>query len=165
MAYLLLYLSQLILQSDIRYPALSLLAELDQCPNESGSLNGCPDSDSDGVSDINDQCPNEYGLQSDGCPVPVTLEPVDSDGDGINDDSDSCPSQAETINGYQDSDGCPDTVPVSNTSPIITGISSITTDMNQNVDIKITVIDLDDDVISFDVSGPPKKGIIQSHHF
>ncbi len=37
---------------------------------------------------------------------------VDSDGDGIPDSSDSCPTQKETVNGYQDTDGCPDTVPV-----------------------------------------------------
>jgi hypothetical protein len=34
------------------------------------------------------------------------------DGDGISDDTDSCPNQHETINGFQDNDGCPDTPPV-----------------------------------------------------
>jgi outer membrane protein OmpA-like peptidoglycan-associated protein len=33
---------------------------------------------------------------------------IDSDGDGIPDDVDKCPGDAETYNGYQDSDGCPD---------------------------------------------------------
>jgi len=36
----------------------------------------------------------------------------DTDGDGIVDVLDLCPTQAETFNGYQDDDGCPDTVPV-----------------------------------------------------
>ena len=39
-------------------------------------------------------------------------EPVDTDGDGINDDADQCDTQPETFNGYQDDDGCPDSVPV-----------------------------------------------------
>lgn len=35
----------------------------------------------------------------------------DPDNDGIPGSSDSCPTQAETFNGYKDSDGCPDNVP------------------------------------------------------
>lgn len=35
----------------------------------------------------------------------------DRDGDGIPDNVDACPTQKETVNGYQDTDGCPDTVP------------------------------------------------------
>ena len=35
----------------------------------------------------------------------------DSDKDGIPDSKDACPTQKETVNGYQDTDGCPDTVP------------------------------------------------------
>jgi len=35
----------------------------------------------------------------------------DKDGDGIPDTRDGCPIQKETVNGYQDTDGCPDTVP------------------------------------------------------
>jgi OOP family OmpA-OmpF porin len=42
-----------------------------------------------------------------GCPD------VDTDGDGIVDRLDKCPQQAETVNNYQDQDGCPDEVPVS----------------------------------------------------
>jgi outer membrane protein OmpA-like peptidoglycan-associated protein len=34
----------------------------------------------------------------------------DRDHDGIPDDQDRCPDQAETYNGFQDSDGCPDVV-------------------------------------------------------
>jgi hypothetical protein len=35
----------------------------------------------------------------------------DSDKDGIIDVYDACPKQKETVNGYQDADGCPDTAP------------------------------------------------------
>ncbi|CCQ36127.1 uncharacterized protein Nmlp_1940 [Natronomonas moolapensis 8.8.11] len=36
--------------------------------------------------------------------------PTDYDGDGIEDSTDKCPTRAETNNGFQDSDGCPDVV-------------------------------------------------------
>lgn len=35
-------------------------------------------------------------------------KPADRDGDGIPDDKDKCPNEPETINGFQDEDGCPD---------------------------------------------------------
>ena len=38
----------------------------------------------------------------------LTGAAIDSDGDGIPDDVDKCPADAETYNGYQDTDGCPD---------------------------------------------------------
>jgi hypothetical protein len=41
----------------------------------------------------------------------------DSDGDGIANTSDVCPQEKETVNGYQDSDGCPDTPPI--TDPVL----------------------------------------------
>ena len=51
----------------------------------------------------------------------------DSDGDGINDNQDSCPSQPETVNGYEDSDGCPDTPPIeSDTTPPAISVPSNT---------------------------------------
>jgi|GEM_PF-44886 len=48
--------------------------EVDECPFESGSVNGCPDADGDGVIDAFDVCPNEFGDTTTGCPatpVPV----------------------------------------------------------------------------------------------
>jgi hypothetical protein len=39
----------------------------------------------------------------------------DKDADGIPDASDACPTQKETMNGYQDTDGCPDTAPQTST--------------------------------------------------
>jgi hypothetical protein len=44
-----------------------------------------------------------------------TPTPTDTDKDGIPDSSDSCPTQAETVNGFQDTDGCPDVVPPKDT--------------------------------------------------
>ncbi len=47
-----------------------------------------------------------------GPPMPAAEKPVaDRDGDGIPDDADKCPDQPETVNGFQDDDGCPDEVP------------------------------------------------------
>ncbi len=40
---------------------------------------------------------------------------IDTDGDGIFDLSDGCINQPETLNGFQDTDGCPDTVPILDT--------------------------------------------------
>jgi hypothetical protein len=46
---------------------------------------------------------------------------VDGDNDGIKDNADACPSSKETYNDYQDTDGCPDTVPASSTpiAPVV----------------------------------------------
>lgn len=41
----------------------------------------------------------------------VTDVDADTDGDGILDSLDGCINQPETVNGFQDSDGCPDVVP------------------------------------------------------
>ncbi|MEY3369038.1 MAG: hypothetical protein RI973_2193, partial [Bacteroidota bacterium] len=71
----------------------------DQCPDQPGSpaLFGCPDSDGDGVPDKLDDCPKEAGLPLlKGCP--------DKDGDNIPDYLDRCPDQAG-LSMYQ---GCPD---------------------------------------------------------
>ncbi len=82
----------------------------DYCPREAGEApKGCPiidtDPDKDGVPLPCDTCPDEKGVKPDGCPI------RDSDGDGIFDDKDKCPKEAETKNGFEDSDGCPDTIP------------------------------------------------------
>src|SRR5690606_23025872 len=63
------------------------------------------DGDGDGIVDSDDRCPAEAGNPPDGCP------PTDSDGDGLMDDVDRCPTEAETVNGYEEDDGCPDEVP------------------------------------------------------
>jgi outer membrane protein OmpA-like peptidoglycan-associated protein/opacity protein-like surface antigen len=69
-----------------------------------------PDPDKDGVLDPNDACPTENGGSNpDGCPT------RDKDSDGIVDKDDKCIDQAETVNKWDDQDGCPDTVPDSDT--------------------------------------------------
>jgi OOP family OmpA-OmpF porin len=40
--------------------------------------------------------------------TPPKVAGADADGDGIPDDADKCPDQAETKNGYEDEDGCPE---------------------------------------------------------
>ena len=95
----------------------------DFCPREAGPApKGCPiidhDPDKDGVPLPCDQCPTEVGVKPDGCPI------RDTDGDGILDDQDKCPKEPETKNGFEDKDGCPDTIPaaVKKFSGVVEGI-------------------------------------------
>ena len=83
----------------------------DKCPADAEDKDGfqdddgCPekDNDGDGLLDATDKCPNEAGPAStNGCPV------QDKDSDGIPDDKDQCPEVAETVNGIDDEDGCPE---------------------------------------------------------
>ncbi len=94
---------------------------VDACPAEAGvAPEGCPppDGDGDGILDADDACPSEAGVAPDGCPV------RDADGDGILDDADACPNEVETVNGFEDGDGCPDELPkeVQKFSGVIQGI-------------------------------------------
>jgi len=93
----------------------------DACPSEKGEAPvGCPDRDRDRdcVSDPADKCPNEAGIQPDGCPDP------DPDRDRVLGAADKCPTEQETRNGFEDQDGCPDTLPekVKKFSGVIPGI-------------------------------------------
>jgi outer membrane protein OmpA-like peptidoglycan-associated protein len=81
----------------------------DKCPDVRGEApDGCPlkDSDGDGIPDSKDKCVIEKGEPPDGCPATR-----DSDHDGIIDSKDKCPNQPETMNGFEDDDGCPDELP------------------------------------------------------
>lgn len=83
---------------------------LDQCADKAGPSDnkGCPDTDgdSDGVVDRLDRCADKSGpSDNQGCPWP------DGDNDGIADRLDKCPDKAETKNGFEDNDGCPDELP------------------------------------------------------
>jgi hypothetical protein len=70
----------------------------DQCPNEAGTLSGCPDADGDGIRNSDDRCPNQRGpAQYRGC--------ADTDGDGIADPDDRCASKR----GPASHQGCVDT--------------------------------------------------------
>ena len=72
----------------------------DKCPDQPGvvALFGCPDRDNDGVADRDDICPDQAGLAAFmGCP--------DRDGDGVVDSADACPDVAGSKSFY----GCPDT--------------------------------------------------------
>ncbi|ARV16132.1 OmpA family protein [Polaribacter sp. SA4-12] len=72
----------------------------DACPEVAGlkEFNGCPDADGDGVKDSDDACPNVAGLAAmNGCP--------DSDGDGVADKDDMCANSK----GTKANKGCPDT--------------------------------------------------------
>jgi OmpA-OmpF porin, OOP family len=88
----------------------------DKCPKRAEDrdgfedADGCPDPDNDGdkVADAEDACPNEPGIAREdaklsGCPSP------DKDGDTFDDKDDKCPEAAETFDGFEDADGCPDT--------------------------------------------------------
>ncbi|MFB5605046.1 MAG: hypothetical protein ACE5R7_02020, partial [Nitrosarchaeum sp.] len=44
--------------------------------------------------------------------LPDILPTKDTDGDGISDSIDQCPTQPETVNGFEDLDGCPDLVSI-----------------------------------------------------
>ncbi|MDP2314225.1 MAG: OmpA family protein [Pseudomonadota bacterium] len=86
---------------------------VDKCAREAedrdnvDDADGCPDldNDRDGVLDTADRCPNEPGEPPTGCAS------RDRDGDGVGDATDTCPDQPETMNGYNDTDGCADAKP------------------------------------------------------
>ena len=63
------------------------------------------DRDYDGVPDYKDNCPDVPGTKEKyGCPDD------DNDSDGIPNNSDSCVDAPETFNGFEDEDGCPDSI-------------------------------------------------------
>jgi outer membrane protein OmpA-like peptidoglycan-associated protein len=114
----------------------------DQCISEKGTApTGCPDSDMDGFLDRADKCPTLAGESPDGC-----LR--DGDGDGLVGADDHCPDQAETKNGFEDGDGCPDELPaaVKNFMGVIAGIefdsdqASISSSSQRAIDQAILVL-------------------------
>jgi outer membrane protein OmpA-like peptidoglycan-associated protein len=73
--------------------------DADKCPDEPGvEPDGCPakDSDDDGFLDSVDKCPEVPGVAPDGCP------PKDRDRDGFLDEVDKCPEEPGV-----EPDGCP----------------------------------------------------------
>jgi OmpA-OmpF porin, OOP family len=64
------------------------------------------DKDGDTVLDKDDLCPSLPGpVENKGCPLEA---PKDRDGDGIKDPDDKCVDQPEDIDGFEDTDGCPE---------------------------------------------------------
>ena len=77
----------------------------DKCPNEAGLVifGGCPDTDGDGIPNADDECPEQAGVASNqGCPSGTE---IDRDGDGVPNTQDECPD----IPGKATFKGCPDT--------------------------------------------------------
>jgi len=128
---------------------------VDACVDVPGTdPDGCPDTDGDGFKDNVDKCPQVAGIAPDGCPPP------DTDGDGIIDANDKCINEPESKNGYQDADGCPDTVPkaVVKFSGVIKGIyfdvdkDTIKKTSKKTLDEAIAVLKESDDV-RLEISG------------
>ncbi|MBK8483725.1 MAG: OmpA family protein [Saprospiraceae bacterium] len=70
----------------------------DDCPDDAGTISGCPDRDNDRIRDLDDKCPEEAGVvENYGCPA-------DMDKDGVYDRDDDCPKVAGTIKGCPDKD-------------------------------------------------------------
>ena len=93
---------------DITTSGLSSVSEGSHELSLTVRLMSIADSDGDGVSDANDQCPNKPGPRKNkGCPQDLFsekgLDDKDTDGDGIWDDLDNCPEVA----GVYENKGCP----------------------------------------------------------
>ncbi|MEM0360101.1 MAG: thrombospondin type 3 repeat-containing protein [Candidatus Diapherotrites archaeon] len=105
--------------------------ESDNCPktfnpnqeNGDGDSFGdaCDDSDNDGVMDNKDNCifiSNQDQKDSDQDGIGDACDSCDDrdfDGDGIKNCLDECPTEKENLNNFQDSDGCPDKQPETQT--------------------------------------------------
>jgi hypothetical protein len=91
----------------------------DQCPNEVGVANGTngvgcplviPDSDDDGVPDVDDACPGTAAgvvVNETGC-EPAPPPPPDNDGDGVVNADDNCPDSSNADQADADGDGVGD---------------------------------------------------------
>ena len=104
------------------------LSDTDEIARKTDPRN--PDTDGDGLTDADEV--NRYqtdplvkDTDNDGLTDGVEVKQygtdpkkTDSDGDGINDAQDKCPTKAETVNGFQDEDGCPDDKPAAE-APVI----------------------------------------------
>jgi len=86
------------------------------------------DSDQDGISDEDDNCPQKYNPEQaddDGDGIGNACDSCDdrdSDEDGIKNCLDACPNEPETYNGYEDEDGCPDEAPLVDTAPPVVSV-------------------------------------------
>jgi OOP family OmpA-OmpF porin len=93
-------------------PALRVLASIEwfpdvEKPKPEPVMEAPKDTDSDGIIDDQDACPNERGIKNDdpkknGCPPPK-----DTDRDAIIDEQDACPDQPGEKNDDPKKNGCP----------------------------------------------------------
>ncbi|SMP32951.1 thrombospondin type 3 repeat-containing protein [Halobellus salinus] len=104
--------TQTVSQSD--YDGDTIPDRTDRCPtrpetqNGFQDLDGCPDTVRTVEAPKADHTPvNQTGGNAANTPKPT---PSDYDTDGVVDAADRCPTRPESRNGYQDGDGCPDTV-------------------------------------------------------
>jgi hypothetical protein len=65
------------------------------------------DADGDGVPDINDKCPNEPARTSNGCPA-AGADAGPTVDLGLAAAHDACTSDPDVVDGFKDTDGCPD---------------------------------------------------------
>jgi hypothetical protein len=82
----------------------------DACPLVTGSANGCPDGDNDGVADTTDNCPttsNANQADADGDGTGDACD-ADDDGDGVADATDNCPTTSNANQADADGDGTGD---------------------------------------------------------
>jgi len=90
---------------------------------------------------------------------------IDSDKDGITDNNDQCPNQAEDFDGYQDSDGCPESGPVIETKKSNIVIDKQIYESNDNAPINIVVAgeivghDRLNQYVEFSIVGPDNNTI------
>jgi len=127
----------------------------DECRDIPGiAPTGCPDKDQDGILDRDDKCLAVPGIAPDGCPA-------DSDGDGLIDSQDKCPNEPETKNGFEDDDGCPDTIPdaVKKFTGVIRGIEF----ENGKADIRAVSAPILEQAASVLVKYPTLKVMIVGH--
>jgi hypothetical protein len=112
----------------------------DKCPNTPGvaKYSGCPipDTDGDGINDELDKCPTVAGIAKyNGCPIP------DTDGDGINDEEDRCPLTP----GISSNFGCPEMIfhylrsDAELSADDKADLDKVVTFMNKNPDIHIII--------------------------
>lgn len=95
------------------------------------------DSDRDGISNMDDACPEVSGKtqparEHNGCPDPID---DDADDDGVSDAADHCPFEPETLNGVRDLDGCPE-LEMAQGSPIARILTAATP---KTIDAGVTV--------------------------
>jgi outer membrane protein OmpA-like peptidoglycan-associated protein len=97
---------------------------IDACPDEAEDLDGfedgdgCPDGGAPGARVVDSADDSDEESTDEDCPEiptgsntmigPDGCSVLDTDLDGIPDSQDKCPLEKETINGFEDDDGCPD---------------------------------------------------------